>query len=71
MAVCARPQGKQVFRSMSCAEANCPVPVSAGKALSAYEPDDGPLTAAQLSTLRTLANAALPVGKVIARQSLF
>ena len=47
---------------MSCADANCPVPVSAGKALPAYEPDDGPLTAAQLSALRTLANAALPVG---------
>ena len=71
MTVCARPQGKQVFRSMSCAEADCPAPVSAGKALSAYEPDNGPLTAAQLSTLRKLANAALPVGKVIAKQSLF
>ena len=64
MAVCARLQSKQVFRSMSCAEADCPAPVSAGKALSAYEPDDGPLTAAQLSRLRKLANAALPVGKV-------
>ena len=64
MAVCARLQGKQVFRSMFCAEADCPAPVSAGKVLPAYEPDDGPLTAAQLSTLRKLANAALPVGKV-------
>ena len=64
MAVCARLQSKQVFRSMSCAEADCPAPVSAGKVLPACEPDDGPLTAAQLSTLRTLANATLPVGKV-------
>ena len=64
MAVCAAPQSKQVFRSMSCADANCPDPVSAGKALSTYEPDGGPLTAAQLSTLRKLANAALAVGKV-------
>ena len=43
----------------------------AEEVLPAYEPDDGPLTAAQLNTVRKLAKAAMPVGKVIDKQSLF
>ena len=43
----------------------------AEEVLPAYEPDDGPLTATQLSRVSKLAKAALPVGKVIAKQSLF
>ena len=43
----------------------------AEEVLPAYQPDDGPLTAAQLNTVRKLAKTAMPVGKVIAKQSLF
>ena len=43
----------------------------AEEVLPAYELDDGPLTAAQLNTVRKLAKAAMPVGKVIDKQSLF
>ena len=43
----------------------------AEEVLPAYEPDDGPLTAAQLSVVRKLAKATLPSGNVIAKQSLF
>ena len=39
--------------------------------LPAYEPDDGPLSARQLRSLRKAANAALPQGKVVSKQSLF
>ena len=39
--------------------------------LPAYEADDGPLTAAQLAIVRKQAKAAMPKGKVVAKQSLF
>ncbi|MCI4431451.1 MAG: hypothetical protein JHC40_20065 [Burkholderiales bacterium] len=39
--------------------------------LPAYEADDGPLTAHQLSNVRTLAKARMPKGKVLAKQRLF
>ena len=39
--------------------------------LPAYEADDGPLTASQLSSVRKRAKAAMPKGKVLARQRLF
>lgn len=39
--------------------------------LPAYEADDGPLTAAQLAIVRKQAKAAIPKGKVVAKQSLF
>lgn len=39
--------------------------------LPAYEPDDGPLTAAQMSMLRKAARSSMPKGKVIGKQSLF
>ena len=39
--------------------------------LPAYEPDDGPLTAKQITALRKDAAKHLPKGKVVARQDLF
>ena len=39
--------------------------------LPAYEPDDGQLSARQLRSLRKIADAAFPKGKVLPRQSLF
>jgi hypothetical protein len=39
--------------------------------LPAYEADDGPLTAGQLAIVRKQAKAAMPKGKVLAKQSLF
>ena len=39
--------------------------------LPAYEPDDGPLTAKQLSALRKDAANHLPKGKVLFREDLF
>lgn len=39
--------------------------------LPAYEPDDGPLTAKQITALRKDAAKHLPKGKVLARQDLF
>lgn len=39
--------------------------------LPAYEPDDGPLSAQQFRDLRKIADATLPKGKVVAKQSLF
>lgn len=39
--------------------------------LPAYEPDDGPLTAKQITALRKDAAIHLPKGKVVARQDLF
>ena len=39
--------------------------------LPAYEADDGPPTAAQLAIVRKQAKAAMPKGKVVAKQSLF
>jgi len=39
--------------------------------LPAYEADDGPLTARQLSNVRKAAKACMPKGKVLGRQRLF
>ena len=39
--------------------------------LPRYEPDDGPLTAKQITALRKDAARHLPKGKVLARQDLF
>lgn len=39
--------------------------------LPAYEPDDGPLTAKQLSALRKAAARVLPQGKLVNRSTLF
>lgn len=39
--------------------------------LPAYEPDDGPLTASQLASVRKIAKSNLPKGKVLDKQSLF
>lgn len=39
--------------------------------LPAYEADEGPLTAAQLAVVKMQAKAAMPKGKVVAKQSLF
>ena len=39
--------------------------------LPRYEPDDGPLTAKQLTAVRANAAKHLPKGKVLARQDLF
>jgi hypothetical protein len=36
-----------------------------------YEPDDGPLTTDQLDQLRTMANADLPAGQVLTKETLF
>ena len=43
----------------------------AEEVLPAYEPDDGPLTAKQLASLRKDAKEHLPKGKVLGRQNLF
>lgn len=43
----------------------------AEETLPAYVPDDGPLTTRQMSALRRAAEAALPKGKVLGKQSLF
>ena len=39
--------------------------------LPAYEADDGPLTAAEVASVRKRAKAAMPKGRVSAKQSLF
>lgn len=39
--------------------------------LPAYEVDDGPLTTADLASVRKQAKASMPKGKVLAKQSLF
>jgi hypothetical protein len=39
--------------------------------LPAYEADDGPLTARELNTVRKVAAARLPSGKVLGKQTLF
>jgi hypothetical protein len=39
--------------------------------LPAYEADDGPLTARQLSNVRKAAKARMPKGKVLDKQRLF
>jgi hypothetical protein len=39
--------------------------------LPAYELDDGPLSAAELKAVGKIANAALPTGRVVRKQSLF
>ena len=39
--------------------------------LPAYAPDDGPLTAKQVRALRKDANAHMPIGKTLSRQTLF
>lgn len=43
----------------------------AEETLPSYEPDDGPLTARQLASVRKAAKARLPSGKVVDRQTLF
>lgn len=43
----------------------------AEETLPSYEPDDGPLTARELSSVRKAAKAGLPKGKIIGRQKLF
>ena len=39
--------------------------------LPTYEADDGPLSARDMRSLRKLADAALPTGKIVTKQSLF
>ena len=39
--------------------------------LAAYEPDDGPLTAGQLASIRKSAKAKMPKGAVLDKQRLF
>jgi len=39
--------------------------------LPAYEPDDGPLTAAELTAVRKRAKASMPIGRVLHKESLF
>ena len=39
--------------------------------LPTYEADDGPLSARDMQSLRKLADAALPTGKIVTKQSLF
>jgi hypothetical protein len=39
--------------------------------LPAYEADEGPLAPRDLQTLRKIASAALPKGKLLTKQSLF
>jgi len=39
--------------------------------LPAYEPDDGPLSASELRALGKIADAALPKGKIVKKQTLF
>ena len=43
----------------------------AEEVLPAYEHDEGPLTAAEVSAVRKRAKAAMPKGKVLDKQSLF
>jgi hypothetical protein len=43
----------------------------AGDVLPAYAPDDGPLTAKQITALRKDAAQHLPKGKVLSKQDLF
>ena len=43
----------------------------AEEVLPAYERDDGPLTAAEVTAVRKRAKAAMPKGKVLDKQSLF
>ena len=43
----------------------------AAEMLPAYEADDGPLTKAELASVRKRAKASTPKGKVLAKQSLF
>lgn len=43
----------------------------ASEVLPAYEPDDGPLTAKQISALRKDAAPRLPKGKILSREVLF
>ncbi len=43
----------------------------AEETLPAYEPDDGPLTARQLASVRRAAKAGTPKGKVLNKQTLF
>ena len=43
----------------------------AEQALPAYEPDDGPLSARQLASVRKAAKASMPKGKVLDKQTLF
>jgi hypothetical protein len=39
--------------------------------LPAYEADEGPLSARELQALRKIADAALPKGRIVTKQSLF
>jgi hypothetical protein len=39
--------------------------------LPAYETDEGPLTAQDVKALRKIAAAALPMGRILKKQSLF
>jgi hypothetical protein len=39
--------------------------------LPGYEPDDGPLKASELKAVHKLAQAALPKGRIVNKQSLF
>jgi hypothetical protein len=39
--------------------------------LPAYEADAGPLSARELRDLRKIADAALPKGRIVTKQSLF
>ncbi|MBT2304027.1 hypothetical protein J7E70_26670 [Variovorax paradoxus] len=39
--------------------------------LPTYQADDGPLSAGDIKALNRIANAALPKGKVVKKQSLF
>jgi len=39
--------------------------------LPAYEADEGPLSARELRALRKIADAALPKGRIVTKQSLF
>jgi hypothetical protein len=39
--------------------------------LPAYEADEGPLSARELRVLRKIADAALPKGRIVKKQSLF
>ena len=43
----------------------------AEETLPAYAPDDGPLTARQMASVRRTAKASMPKGKVLNKQSLF
>ena len=43
----------------------------AEEVLPAYERDEAPLTSAEVSAVRKRAKAAMPVGKILDKQSLF